>query len=82
MLPAKRIQKRSTTISVQIGDGQEVFRQHADRRIVNPVYGMSLHETFPLRIPSARLYIPIKRKLHQRAIAAGPFSLSDKQALD
>ena len=31
MLPVQRARKRSTTISVQIGDGWEVFGQHEDR---------------------------------------------------
>jgi hypothetical protein len=58
MLAATRIRKVGTTINVQIVEGQEVFRQYADR-IVNPVYGMSLNETFPLRIPRAHMGLPV-----------------------
>ena len=57
-MPATRIQKDGTTINVQIVDGQEVFGQHMDR-IVNPGYGMSLNETFLLRIPRLHVSIPV-----------------------
>ena len=69
-LPGTRIRKAGTTINVQMVDSQEVFRQHADR-IVNPVYGMSLNETFPLRVLPASLDIPIQRKFRQHAAALG-----------
>jgi hypothetical protein len=46
MLPAPRAQKLSTQMNVELVMCQEVFGQHADR-MVNPVYGMSLNETFP-----------------------------------
>ena len=46
MLPGERAQKLSTEMSVKLVGGLKVFGQHADR-MVNPVYGMSLNETFP-----------------------------------
>jgi hypothetical protein len=62
MLPATRIRKAGTTINVQIVDVQEVFGQHMDRQDSQPVDGMSLKETFPLRVPPASLYISAERK--------------------
>src|SRR4051794_25562688 len=53
MLPAPRAQKLSTQMNAKLVMCQKVFGQHADR-MVNPVYGMSLNGTFPLRVPPAR----------------------------
>jgi hypothetical protein len=46
MLPGERAQKLSTEMNVKLVGGLKVFGQHADR-MVNPVYDMSLNETFP-----------------------------------